>query len=141
MTTGLRVSRADTVFQLTLDRPEKLNAIGDEMLAHLKEAVDEFGRSRELRVMLLTATGRYFCAGAEISADISPDVGASTLDGRAWYRNKWHSLFDAMEAIEKPIVAAHQGPCLGGGLELSLSCDFRLAAAGALYGLPELELG
>jgi enoyl-CoA hydratase len=68
-------------------------------------------------------------------------VGGSTLDGRAWYRKKFHMLFDELESVEKPIVAAHQGPCLGGGLEISLSCDFRLAAKSARYGLPEIDIG
>lgn len=141
MTSPLTITRHGTVFEITLNSPDKLNAISDTMLAGLKAAVASFGDDRSLRVMLITAAGRYFCAGAEISPDISPDVGGSTLDGRHWYRHKWHSLFDAMEAIEKPIVVAHQGPCLGGGLEMSLSCDFRFAARGTRYSLPEIEIG
>jgi enoyl-CoA hydratase/carnithine racemase len=89
---------------------------------------------------LIRANGKYFTSGVEISADISPADG-STLDGRAWYRKKYHALFDELESIEKPIVAAHQGICLGGGLEMSLSCDFRLATASARYGLPEIDIG
>ncbi|SCK10461.1 Enoyl-CoA hydratase/carnithine racemase [Variovorax sp. HW608] len=141
MTGTLRIERHAPLMEITLDRPEKLNAISDEMLEALKGAVAEFAAQRAMRVLLISATGRYFCAGAELSPDISPDVAGSTLDGRTWYRNKWHSLFDAMEAVEKPIVAAHQGPCLGGGLEMSLSCDFRLAAEDAAYALPEINIG
>lgn len=122
MTGHLRIERAAPLMQVTLDRPGKLNAISDAMLEGLKAAVAAFAADRESRVLLVAATGRYFCAGAELGKGISPDVGASTLVGRAWYRHKWYSLFDAMEAVEKPIVVVHQGPCLGGGLEMSLSC-------------------
>lgn len=141
MTDSVIVSADGGILDVVLNRPEKYNAISDDMLAHLRSAADRFASTRTLRVMLIRATGKYFSAGVDINPDISPDVGGSTLDGRHWYRTKWHSFFDELEAIEKPIVAAHQGPCLGGGLELSLSCDFRLAAASARYGLPELEIG
>jgi enoyl-CoA hydratase/carnithine racemase len=110
------------------------------MLEGLRRAIDIFGERRDLRVMLLRAVGKYFSSGVQINPDISPTVDG-TLDGRAWYRRKYHLLFDEFEAVEKPIVAAHQGPCLGGALELSLSCDFRLAASSARYGLPEIDIG
>lgn len=131
----------DGVFEVRLNRPEKLNAISPAMLDRLRDAVSRFASRRDLRVMLLTAEGRYFTSGVEVTAGISPEEGSSTLEGRAWYRNTYHRLFDEFEAIEKPIVAAHQGHCFGGGLELSLSCDFRLAARSATYCLPEVELG
>lgn len=137
----LQVGERDGIFEVVLNRPEKYNAISDGMLDRLRAAVDEFAGRRSARVLLIRAVGRYFSAGMEVSPDITPDVGASTLDGRAWYRKKFHLLFDELEAVEKPVVVAHQGPCLGGGLEMSLSCDFRLAAASARYGLPELEIG
>lgn len=141
MERDLRVRTRGTVLELVFDRPAKLNAISDAMVDGLRGAVESFAARRELRVMLIRAAGKFFSAGMEISADISPAVGDSTLDGRAWYRNKFHKLFDEIEAIEKPVVIAHQGPCLGGALELSLSCDFRLAAKSARYALPEIEIG
>lgn len=141
MSEQLQVGEQDGILELVLNRPEKLNAISDAMVGTLAEAVQRFATDRALRVMLIRANGKFFTAGMEISADISPDVGGSTLDGRAWYRRKFHLLFDELEAIEKPIVVAHQGPCLGGGLEMSLSCDFRLAARSARYGLPEIDIG
>jgi len=137
----LLLAEHEGVFEVTFNRPDKYNAMSDGMLEGLRGAIDTFTSRRELRVMLLRAVGKYFTAGVEVNPDISPDVSGSTLDGRTWYRRKFHSLFDEFEAVEKPVVAAHQGPCLGGGLELSLSCDFRLAAKSALYGLPEINLG
>jgi enoyl-CoA hydratase len=141
MTSQLTIHAEGGILEVVFNRPEKYNAISDEMLEGLRAAAGTLASTRELRVMLIRANGKYFSAGVEVNPAISPDVGDSTLDGRRWYRTKWHSLFDELEAIEKPIVVAHQGPCLGGGLEMSLSCDFRLAAHSAAYGLPELEIG
>ena len=141
MSENLLVVAREGVLEVVFNRPEKLNAINDAMLDGLRAAVDRFAGERDLRVLLLRGAGPCFTAGVEVSKDISPSVGESTLDGRHWYRTKFHRLFDEFEAIEKPVVAAHHGLCLGGGLELSLSCDFRLAAQSARYGLPEIEIG
>ena len=141
MNEQLLIEKHGSVLQVTLNRPDKYNAISDGMLDRLRHAVERFGDERDLRVMLIRAVGKYFTAGVEISPEISPDVNGSTLDGRTWYRTKFHRLFDEIEAIEKPVAVAHQGVCLGGGLELSLSCDFRLAAKSARYGLPEIDIG
>jgi enoyl-CoA hydratase/carnithine racemase len=135
------ISEKDGILDVVLNRPEKYNAISDEMLGILANAFTHFADQKSLRVMLLRGVGKYFCAGVEITEEISPDVGGSTLDGRHWYRKKYHSVFDQLELVEKPVVVAHQGDCLGGGLEISLSCDFRIAARGARYSLPEINIG
>ncbi|HKT73171.1 MAG TPA: enoyl-CoA hydratase/isomerase family protein [Steroidobacteraceae bacterium] len=141
MDNNLLVSERESILEVTLNRAEKLNALTDSMVESLGRAIATFSERRDLRVMLIRAAGKYFTSGVEIGPDISPNVGESTLDGRRWYRNKYHLLFDELEAVEKPVVAAHQGPCFGGGLEFSLSCDFRLAARSASYALPELNIG
>jgi enoyl-CoA hydratase len=137
----LLTTEREGILDVCFNRPEKLNALSTAMVDRLREATERFARRSDLRVMLIRAIGKYFTAGVEVSPDISPAEGSSPLEGRAWYRNSYHRLFDELEAIEKPIVAAHQGPCLGGGLEMSLSCDFRLAARSALYALPEIDIG
>jgi enoyl-CoA hydratase/carnithine racemase len=131
----------DGILELELNRPAKLNALSDEMISALEKALERFANQPSLRLMLIRANGKYFSAGVEINQDISPEAGGSTLEGRHWYRNKFHRIFDEIEAIEKPIVVAHQGPCLGGALEMSLSCDFRLCAPSASYALPEINIG
>ena len=141
MTDQLITRETGAIYEVLFNRPEKHNAISNDMLNGLRDAIDYFATASHLRVMRLGAVGKYFTAGVQIDSDISPDVGDSTLDGRQWYRSKFHQLFDEFEAVEKPIVATHQGICLGGGLELSLSCDFRLAAKSASYGLPEINIG
>jgi enoyl-CoA hydratase len=141
MTEQLMMSERERVLEVTLNRPEKYNAISDDMWDGLREAVSLIGARRDLRVLLIRANGEYFSAGSDLNPETTPEFGGSTLEGRRWFRNKWHLLFDEFEALEKPIVVAHQGPCLGGAFEMSLSCDFRLAADSACYALPEIEIG
>ena len=127
----------------TLNRPDKLNAITREMMDLLTDAVLRFRDSDDFKVMLIRATGRYFSAGADLRSGnqkkISP-TGNTARGIRENHRlnlNNMQQLWDEMEHIEKPIVVAHHAMCVGGGLEMSLSCDFRLAAKGAAYAFPE----
>lgn len=142
----VKISRHGAVMHAVLNRPEKYNAIDLAMAEALFQAVNDCAEDDACRVLLIRAEGRYFCAGADIhSATFPPDtVLARPSAFRRWYRNgqgSLHPLFDAIESLEKPVVVAHQGPCLGGGLELSLACDFRLASTAAHYALPETALG
>jgi enoyl-CoA hydratase len=131
------------VMVCTLNRPDKLNAINRQMMDLLTEAVLRFRDSEDLKVMLIRATGRYFSAGADLRAGdqrkISP-TGNTARGIRENHRlnlNNMQQLWDEMEHIEKPIVVAHHAMCVGGGLEMSLSCDFRLAGKSAAYAFPE----
>ncbi len=141
MNTQILTRESDGIFELIFNRPEKCNALSDEMIGGLSEALERFAQEKSLRVMLIRANGKYFSSGVEINRNISPETNGSTLDGRHWYRNKFHRIFDEIEMIEKPVVVAHQGPCFGGALELSLSCDFRLCTPAASYALPEINIG
>ena len=142
----LLVSREDSILIATLNRPDKLNALTDEMMATFEQTLHEFRDTPELKVMLIRATGRYFCSGADLKEHGGGGGGGGGFDlssGRAIreshrVKNRgMHRIYDEMEHVEKPIVAAHQATCVGGGLELSLSCDFRLAAKSAGYAFPE----
>jgi enoyl-CoA hydratase len=139
------VSEADAILELVLNRPAKLNAINDEMYDTLIEQTERFATVPSLRVMLIRARGKYFSAGVDLNSVLGPDPNmTSPVAFRQWYREgrgSLHPLLDRFELIEKPIVVAHHAPCLGGALEISLSCDFRLAAQSARYGLPETSLG
>lgn len=135
----------DGVLVATLNRPDKLNAISREMMDLLTEAVLRFRDAPELKVMLIRSTGRYFSAGADLRGGqqkiISPTATSASARGiRENHRlnlNNMQQLWDEMEHIEKPFVVAHHAMCVGGGLEMSLSCDFRLAARSAAYAFPE----
>jgi enoyl-CoA hydratase len=139
------VSASDQILELVLNRPGKLNAINAEMYDALIEQTERFATDASLRVMLIRARGKYFSAGVDLNSELGPDPKLSSpMAFRQWYREgrgSLHPLLDRFELIEKPIVVAHHAPCLGGALEISLSCDFRLAADSALYGLPETAFG
>ncbi|AXQ30670.1 enoyl-CoA hydratase/isomerase family protein [Solimonas sp. K1W22B-7] len=134
------------ILVVTLNRPDKLNALTGELMALFEQGLHRFRDTPELKVMLIRATGRYFCSGADLRGGSEPRVQAapSASSIRESHRLKLHGMhriYDEMEAIEKPIVVAHHAMCMGGGLELSLSCDFRLAAKSARYAFPEGKFG
>lgn len=144
-TPDILISENDGVLHVTFDRPEKYNAISMEMLDGLREATARLRDRDDLRVMLLTANGKFFSAGIDLNSALAPDPSITDPSAfRRWYRTgagSLHGLGDEWEAIEKPIVVAFQGTCLGGAFELSLCADFRLASAAARFGLPEIALG
>jgi len=127
----------------TLNRPDKLNALSAETMSLFEEAIHRFRDTPALKVMLVRATGRYFCAGADLrGGDSTPALSGSAIRERHRLKlHGMHRIYDEMEHIEKPFVVAHHAACVGGGLELSLSCDFRLAAKSASYAFPEGKMG
>lgn len=140
----LLVEEVDGILIATLNRPAKLNALTGQLLGQLEEALHRFRDTVALKVMLIRATGRYFSAGADLHGSGDAELPTSGSGIREMHRlglNGMHRIYDEMEHIEKPIVVAHQAMCVGGGLELSLSCDFRLAARSAGYAFPEGKFG
>ena len=142
----LLVEQHGAILIATLNRPEKLNAITSQTMQLFESALHHFRDASELKVMLIRATGRYFCSGVDMrdNSDEPPTVAKSGVEVRERHRLKtlgMHRIYDEMEHIEKPIVVAHQAACVGGGLEMSLSCDFRLAAQSASYAFPEGKFG
>jgi len=116
------VTAQDAILELVLNRPEKLNAISGEMLAIIKEQTEHFVTDPSLRVMLIRAQGKYFSAGVDLNGPLAPPPDlAGPVAFRQWYREgpgSLHPLLDRFEVIEKPIVVAHQGPCLGGAMAI-----------------------
>jgi enoyl-CoA hydratase/carnithine racemase len=136
------LGRSGAILTFTFDRPDKYNAFTRPMLAALRDAFETFAEDAGLRVLLIRATGRYFSSGMDVTAlGAGPEDEGPSQFRRRYRESAWHRLYDEFEAIEKPIVVAHQGPCLGAALEMSLSCDFRLASDAAHYALPELNMG
>ena len=136
----LLTEQTDGILVATLNRPDKLNALSAETMRLFEDALHLFRDTPELRVMLVRATGRYFCSGADMRGGSPSDQPRTASGIRENHRrglNGMQRIYDEMEHVEKPIVCAIHAPCLGGGLELALSCDFRLAAQGASFGFPE----
>lgn len=129
----------------TFNRPDKLNAMSRELMRLLDEAIAHYRDTPELRVMLIKAKGRYFSAGADLmeggGAREFPNRGSQVRDQHRRNPNGMRRIWDEMELIEKPFVVAHHARCVGGSLEMSLSCDFRLAAKSASYAFPEAKFG
>jgi len=123
------------IITLTFTRDGKLNAVTDDMLDVMRDAARDLGDDESQRALVITAEGRYFTAGKDIG-----EMGPQPESGVALRRDyrRLHELFDELERIEKPVVLAAQGPCLGIGVELGSSCDFRLASERAIFGLPEI---
>jgi enoyl-CoA hydratase len=136
----LLVDEDDAILIATLNRPEKLNAMTNQMMELYEQALHRFRDTPALKVMLVRATGRYFCSGADLRSDGSGPTLRTAAEIRENHRlgvRGVQRIYDEMEHVEKPIVVAHHAMCVGGGLELSLSCDFRLAAKSAAYAFPE----
>lgn len=123
---------------VTLDRPEKLNAITPAMLAALEGIVRRLDDDVAVRVVILTGAGeRAFSVGADIPAW----AALEPVDmWRRWVRDG-HRVFDAVAGLRQPSIAALNGFTFGGGLELALACDLRLAAEAAQFGSPEVKIG
>lgn len=142
----LLVSQDGAILIAEFNRPDKLNAMSLRLMRELREAVDTFRDTPDYKVMLIRARGRYFSSGADLR-DPEARAGAQPVSGsgfREMHRrlpSGMRQLWDEMEGIEKPFVVAHQGTCVGGSLEMSLSCDFRLASEGANYAFPESKFG
>lgn len=127
----------EAVGTITVRRPKALNALNATVLKELLEAVTILSSDSSVRVLQLTGEGdRAFIAGA----DISEFVGASPADAIA-IAARIKRVIDALIGCPKPVVAIVNGFCLGGGLELALACDIRVASRNAQFGLPEIKLG
>ena len=142
----LLVSEDEGILIATFNRPEKLNALSLQLMRSLGEAVERFRDTPDLKVMLIRSQGRYFSSGADLkegggSSSAPPQSGSAIREMHRRLPSDMRRIWDEMEHIEKPFVVAHQGMCVGGSLEMSLSCDFRLAAASAGYAFPEAKFG
>jgi enoyl-CoA hydratase len=123
---------------ITINRPEKLNALNKETIGELSEALKQAEKDPEVRVIILTGAGeKAFVAGA----DISEFAHFSVEEGKSLSRDGHKQLFDLVEQLSKPVIAAINGFALGGGLELAMSAHIRIASSNAKLGLPEVSLG
>src|SRR6476661_7830468 len=129
--------RKGAVAWITLNRPQALNAIDDEMREQLPAALREADADADVRVIVIHGAGdRAFCAGADVKAFASARGPAEFRQSRVC--GHW---IDAFDDAKKPLIAAIHGYCLGGGLEMALACDIRIAAQDATFALPEVSRG
>ena len=132
----IAVSRSGAVALLTIDHVEKHNALSEAMRVELAAAMQAADDDAGVRVIVLTGAGdRAFAAGGDIG-----ELGRRTLEEQRRVMANG-SVFGAVRRIRKPVIAAINGVCLGGGLEVALSCDIRIAASHAKFGQPEVAIG
>lgn len=135
---NLKIERRDKIELITINRPDKLNALNKATIQELSEAVTKAGKDKAVAAIIITGSGeKAFVAGA----DISEFYKFSAEEGEKLSKNGQDTLFDLIENTEKPVIAAINGFALGGGLELAMACHIRIASENARMGLPEVSLG
>ena len=131
---NLLVEEDGAVLTLTLNRPESLNVLSSRLMSDLEDCINLIGLVDEIRCVILTGAGRGFCAGVDLKERVETG-GMQPL-----FRHRY-TVFNMLEDLGKPVIAAINGPYNGGGLELALCCDFRIASEEANLGLGEVKLG
>lgn len=126
----------ENIAYITVNRPKALNALNMDTLNELSAVMDEVQNNAGIKVAVVTGEGRSFVAGA----DIAQMKDLNTVDGRDM-TILGQRVFDKIESVDKPVIAAVNGFALGGGCELSMSCDIRIASEKAKFGQPEVNLG
>lgn len=122
---------------LRINRPEALNAMNIDVISELSQTIDKVGADESIKVIIITGAGeKSFCAGADISymVDIDPITAEK-------YASSAQSVLNKIERIEKPVLGAINGYALGGGCELAMVCDIRIASSNAKLGQPEVTIG
>jgi enoyl-CoA hydratase/carnithine racemase len=147
MTEKVQVEIKAPVATITLNKPERLNALDFEMWEGIGEACRAVDAARDIRVAVLMGAGGCFCAGLDVKAGSTlGKAGLESLPAGALATIREHighlqECFTAVERLRVPVIAAIQRACMGAGMELALCCDIRLAAEGTLFSIPEVQLG
>lgn len=132
----LKLEQKERIGILTIDRPDALNALNREVLSELDQALTSIAAAKNIKALLLIGAGRAFVAGADIS-------GMQSMNSQeaAEFARFGQAVFDKLAGLPQPTIALVNGFALGGGMELALACDIRLASAKAKLGQPEISLG
>lgn len=133
----LKYAEDGAVATIRLHRPEKKNSLNAAMREELAGLLHDFARKSAIRAVVITGSNEIFCAGA----DISEMVGPASAESSYRHAREFQVLFDQIESLPQPVIAAVSGYALGGGCELALAADFRIASETARFGLPEIKIG
>ncbi len=144
---AFEIEREDAVATLWLSNPERKNAMGPEFFQALPERMRELEADENVRAIVIAARGNTFSAGLDLKSDIGAQIQSSLAGGLAADREKlWHLIhelqhsFDTVARSSKPVIAAIQGACIGGGLDLVAACDVRFASKDAFVSLRETRI-
>src|SRR5690349_17840884 len=130
----MSISYDGPIATLRLNRVERLNAFGNQGTHDINAAADALARDDRVRIVIITGAGRAFSTGIDLK-----ELAAGEIDMS--YHHRWEAAMRAFETMDKVVIAAINGYCLGGGLQLALACDVRIAAESAQLGLPAVKEG
>lgn len=133
---NIKFGTQNNVGILTINRPKALNALNTEVLNEINLCIDEINSNKNVYILIITGEGKAFVAGADIA-----EMKDKTPDQARKFAELGLSVFRKIELMEKPVIAAVNGFALGGGCELCMSCDIRIASEKAKFGQPEVGLG
>lgn len=131
-----KTDRQGSFCLVTLDRQQSLNALNSAFFQDMNDLLDEIASWSDLRVLIITGAGKAFAAGADIAEMVNKDTDAAVA-----FSQLGQKVFRRLELLDQPVIAAINGFALGGGLELAMACDFRIASTVAKFGQPEVNLG
>lgn len=134
--TTLKLEKKEQLALLTFNRPEVLNALNTTVATESLQAIESIKHDPDVRVLILTGAGRAFVAGADIA-----EMNEKNAEQARIYSELGHRFMNTLQDLPQPVIAAVNGFCLGGGLEVALACDIRIASESAQFGLPETVLG
>ncbi|MCF7792757.1 MAG: enoyl-CoA hydratase/isomerase family protein [Candidatus Cloacimonetes bacterium] len=132
----LKLAVENSIGVITISRPEALNALNTDFFKEMDSLLDDIAGNNEISVVIITGEGKAFAAGADI-AEMCDKTQQEGYD----FSKFGQAVFDKIEKLSKPVIAAVNGFALGGGCELAMSCDFRIASSKAKFGQPEVNLG
>jgi enoyl-CoA hydratase len=141
--------QASGIAHLQLNRPERLNTMAPAFFPALRDAVQSLNAAGQARVLVISSTGKHFCAGMDLEVfaganDLAAMLNTGTARARLAFQDGLRQLmacFDALENARFPVIAAVQGGCIGGGLDLAAACDIRLCSADAFFTVQEIHIG
>jgi enoyl-CoA hydratase len=132
----LKTDVADGIATVTISRPQALNALNSRFFQEMDALIAEIAHRDDVRVLIITGDGKAFVAGADIAEMVS-----MTKDQAREFSKRGQKTFRSLELLDRPVIAAVNGFALGGGCELALACDIRIASVKAKFGQPEVNLG
>src|SRR5215212_6928475 len=139
--TTIQWEQSDAIGRITLNRPDSLNAWTAEFGAELREAVNRDATDPSVRAVLITGAGRGFSSGADLKEGFNPHPDDGMPNVAQTLHDVYHPIIVGIRELEKPVVAAVNGPAVGIGLSLALACDLILAAESAFFGLAFVNIG
>lgn len=133
---GILLEIKDGIAIVTLNRPKALNALNLAMIEEFAAVIKQLSRNKDVRALVLTGAGKAFVAGADVK-----DLASMRASQAFSFSRQGQQAFDRLERLDFPVIAAINGFALGGGCELALACDIRIASVTARFGMPEVSLG